>query len=103
MPSPALPGPPTGRYRLASTIHPCVADDPWSAGLVRDREVCRSASGSRSPVERERPGGGGDRDAPADSLQLLLEAGWLVGDLHEPVGGAIVQLPADDRGRWSFD
>ena len=67
-----------------------------AAGLVRSREVCRSASGSRSPVERA--GGGGDRDAPADSLQLLLEAGWLVWDLHEPVGGAIVELPADDRG-----
>jgi hypothetical protein len=34
---------------------------------------------------------------PADSLQLLFEVRRPVGDLPEPVGRAIVELPTDER------
>ncbi len=39
---------------------------------------------------------------PADSPELLLKVRWLVRDLHQPVGAAVVELPADDRGCRSF-
>jgi len=34
--------------------------------------------------------------------ELSFEVGWPVGDLHQPVGGAVRELPADGGGRRAF-
>ena len=36
-----------------------------------------------------------DLDVPAEVAEPGLEVGWLVGDLHEPVGGSIGDVGAD--------
>jgi hypothetical protein len=62
---------------------------------------CRvQASASGSPVEG--PGCRGDLHLPAEVSQLSFEVRWLVGDLHEPVGGSVRELSADGRGRRAF-
>ena len=78
------------RATARQVISGCAESDTsrsLAAGLVRSREVCRSASGSRSPVEGEGADGGGDRDAKLTRIRQdagTTDASATVAAAHRP-------------------